>query len=887
MTDLFALALKHPDVVKPPDRTGEARGWCPWHDDKSGSRKPTPNLGINVKKRRVKCWSCGAGGIKKLAAAWGLEAPARSRPGKAPDAFMSAEAAIEALRERYGLRTETLERFGIIADPKVSAPSRTTRGAYVYPTAVGKRFKAFDRTAKPKYWWQRGTDPERRRRTLYGLADAPPQAPVVYIVNGEPAVWVCRQAGIDAVCGFGEGQFPLSGAEALAQRAPGEVRLIPDLDATGERVAFRTMEALKAAGLKPEAYRLPHYLGDKGDVADLYVWHKRDDEALRQALEALPPFNPENPNPLAGSNYFVKQSKIWALRQTRHGEVEAPLTNFVAYARSETVVDDGVDQTLHLAMAGEMEGGRKLPDVLVPATEVHGLGWIAAKWGIGPIINAGASVRDQAREAIQRLSVGRGLPRRTVYSHTGWRKIHGQWRYLIPSDETDGDGADGADIAVELASNYERYHLPRRVQGTRDAVRASLRFLDVADHQITIPILAYMYLAPLQPMLASSFTLWLRARTGSFKSTLAALAMCHFGEFRYHTPPATWDASARGIERMVFDLKDCPAWVDDFAPKSTVQEQKELNAKAATVIRAVGNRQGRLRMAANTKSQPSLPPRGLLISTAEVYPVGDSVLSRILPIDFHAGMVDVDQLTYAQAEAADYRQAMKAYLDWLAPQYGELLKSLPAREQELRVSADLGAVHPRAQVSVSILLAASEVLCAFASSVGALSSAAAADLRAKTVEGLVSAGRRHAARIAEEDPVLRYLGIIDTLLAQNHVVFMPRGHDGEPPFNKELLGWYDADYVYMEPLAAYNQVSRWLNTEGRTIGLTEPGLRQALFEGGVAIMPAGETDKDRKHNTKRVQVNGRVHRVLIMPKDRLPFGEHFKHPSDGQGRYNI
>ena len=67
--DYFPLFLQHPDVVQQPDRHGEAKAWCPWHADKGSDR---PNLGINVEKRIVKCHSCGEGGTKALAKAWGI-----------------------------------------------------------------------------------------------------------------------------------------------------------------------------------------------------------------------------------------------------------------------------------------------------------------------------------------------------------------------------------------------------------------------------------------------------------------------------------------------------------------------------------------------------------------------------------------------------------------------------------------------------------------------------------------------------------------------------------------------------------------------------------------------------------------------------------------------
>ena len=69
--------------------------------------------------------------------------------------------------------------------------------------------------------------------------------------------------------------------------------------------------------------------------------------------------------------------------------------------------------------------------------------------------------------------------------------------------------------------------------------------------------------------------------------------MCHFGEFGFKDAPVTWDATARGVERMMFDVKDSVLWIDDFAPKPTVKDAQELNHKAEIVIRAAGNRQAR------------------------------------------------------------------------------------------------------------------------------------------------------------------------------------------------------------------------------------------------------------------------------------------------------
>ena len=68
--NLFDKILAHPDiVVRPSHAGGEYEAWCPWHPDREGGK---PSLGINAKKRIVKCFVCEKGGTKALAQAWDL-----------------------------------------------------------------------------------------------------------------------------------------------------------------------------------------------------------------------------------------------------------------------------------------------------------------------------------------------------------------------------------------------------------------------------------------------------------------------------------------------------------------------------------------------------------------------------------------------------------------------------------------------------------------------------------------------------------------------------------------------------------------------------------------------------------------------------------------------
>ena len=122
----------------------------------------------------------------------------------------------------------------------------------------------------------------------YGLEQLTGTGPV-YVVNGESSVWACYTAGVDAVCFCrGEGAAP-SASQAEALTALGRpVRVVYDLDVTGEQGSVKVVEALRAVGCEAVGLLLPAVLGKGGDVNDLWVRHAPDGAAFAGALSGLP-----------------------------------------------------------------------------------------------------------------------------------------------------------------------------------------------------------------------------------------------------------------------------------------------------------------------------------------------------------------------------------------------------------------------------------------------------------------------------------------------------------------------------------------------------------------------------------------------------------------------
>lgn len=295
-----------------------------------------------------------------------------------------------------------------------------------------------------------------------------------------------------------------------------------------------------------------------------------------------------------------------------------------------------------------------------------------------------------------------------------------------------------------------------------------------------------------------------------------------------------------------------------------------LDRLAEQVMRPMGNRQARGRMDVTLKMRQSQPPRALLISTAEIYPSGQSVLARLIPIDFWHEQVDLDQLSFAQAERDRYPHAMAAYIGWLAERYQQLAKDLPARVMKLRDElAYDDRSHARIRQAVAVMLVALELFAEFAQEVDAMSAQEALELRLEARQVFDDMARAHAGRVSDENFAVRTLNVVDTLLGQGKVVFLPKGTDKEPPIGKDLLGWYDEELVYIDPVATFHRIAQWFREEERSFGTDEAGMRQSLMEAGLVVQ------QDNGRLTHRMKVNGRTHRVLVMPRDRIPFAEHF------------
>ena len=94
------------------------------------------------------------------------------------------------------------------------------------------------------------------------------------------------------------------------------------------------------------------------------------------------------------------------------------------------------------------------------------------------------------------------------------------------------------------------------------------------------------------------------------------------------------------LEKKAFLAKDAVLVVDDFAPAGTTTDVQRLHREADRLFRGAGNRSGRARMRADGGSRPTYYPRGLIVSTGEDVPSGQSLRARMLVLELAPGDID-------------------------------------------------------------------------------------------------------------------------------------------------------------------------------------------------------------------------------------------------------
>ena len=572
--------------------------------------------------------------------------------------------------------------------------------------------------------------------------------------------------------------------------------------------------------------------------------------------------------------YAVKDGCLGYMKSEKGGEPYfIKLCNFVPFIASQLIVDDGAETKVRVEIGSFDFRGRALQTITVPDEKFNSLDWVRNNWGYEFNLETGQTVKDRIRYFLQ--STAEHAEKKKVYAATGWKCINGRWEFLMPGDEQH---------TVCLEGRCGVYGFVR--DNNPDATIKSLSLpYAVAPRRVMLPLAAFAFLSPLNSFLKKAqyepkTILMLCGKTGSKKSTLAALVCSFFGRFSTTELPLSFRDTANSIIRQSFALKDVLTVIDDYHP-STGKDAAQMNASAQMIFRAYGNRVGRGRLNANSEPMTDRYPQGNAIITAEFLPdVGESGTARFITLELGRDDVNNEDLSYYQQLAADgvLSACMYQYTEWLKEKYltGEkaeekFITALASLCKNLRSLLTEKAKEKRLDLrdrlldDLVCLHLGYEFFCDFLLDKQCILPEGKTGMLEEFDSVILSVAAEQQSRTEQEQPTHKFLRKLKSLIDSGAVGIAKKEISEDYPTldPPRLIGYEDDNYYYLDKTLSHRAVKKLCDDQGEGFAISENGLAKALLSEGIA-------EGDGAGNpTKIIKIGKKNRRLLVIAKARI------------------
>ncbi len=577
--------------------------------------------------------------------------------------------------------------------------------------------------------------------------------------------------------------------------------------------------------------------------------------------------------------YTIIEDGFAFKKATRDGVSIVRLCNFTAFVTNDSTEDDGAEARRVYEVRGRLAGSDEHQTISISADDFAAMKWVDKLLGASATIYAGRG--EHVRCAVKLLS--KEITAARVFTHTGWRRVGEEWFYLH------GGGAIGAsgnrtDIAVRLPASLDALTLvcAAQEQDLIYAVRHHLNALAVAPSSITFPLFGGVWAAILGDC---DFALHLAGESGAGKSELAAIAQAHFGAgFDREHLPAAWASTANSLERLAHAAKDALLVVDDFAPTGSATDAARLHREADRLIRAQGNHAGRLRLRSDSSFNSARAPRGLILSTGEDVPHGQSLRARLLVLEVarankgQHNAIDFAALTECQKHAREgvYANVTATFVRWLAARYETVPEQSSTTISALRAefAARHGEAHKRYATTAAKLIRAWNIFLDFALETKAINDHEREELSRQVWEAISQAANAQEQQQTSQDAAARFVELIAAALSTGLAHLADCSSGGQPTLNHEAygwrdclpqgkrIGWTDGDDIFLQPDMAYATANELGGKAGGGISVTPTTLWKRLNERGWLRREQSQDSLQR-----RVTVERKRTRVIALSSD--------------------
>lgn len=764
---------------------------------------------------------------------------------------------------------------------KVKTNKRTKNkvvAEYEYKDADGATVDVKRRYDNKAFSWKRGTAKRADVLPLYNLEDIL-TAVDVFAVEGEKDVNTLKALGYPATStkdGFT--------SENMHYFEGKNIFVIEDNDAPGRKTAKKAATLAKSSAAHVKIIDLAAYfpaLPVKGDISD-FVEMKGSVEDLKTYITTLPEFIPDDnetedeKHPHAAiyeniEHYFI--NKKGALTYT-NGDNVTPVCFGSLAILEEIRKNDGEGSALFLKVQGVTESGRVLSPVIVKASELASFNWLADAYG-------SAIIPAPTQSAKQKLYAGLMMTGRQAIQ----KKVHTATGYIFENNKPAayihaGGSINGSDtLEAELNGNLRQYIMTGTSSAPEDlktAGRASLQLLEAHGAGVVYPLFSFVYLAPLLPIINDAlgnagFCMYLQGKTQSGKSTLAALALSHFGRFDAMTPPTSFNSTSNYINELAFYLKDCILWIDDFHPQGTKREADKQAQIFQNIARAAGDHSQRGRLTSSAKLQALHRPRCLFLATGEDVPqIGQSGIARLFTLQVSKTREDITALR-KNARDGVLSRAMSDYISFIISHYEDVKAQFLALYNTASDIAIKDFSENRLSNQAALLYASALLYLCYAAESGIITEAEAKDYKNKFNKYIFRAAESINNELFSTDPVQMYMKALRNIIASGRRYIIDLEAEENTGFYQsqslgatgDVIGWKDTYFYYMDTNTSFAAVTDYYKAEGVYFSISPKMLNRELYENNYVI---GSGLKDP---TTPKRINGKINRVLKFSRSTL------------------
>lgn len=550
--------------------------------------------------------------------------------------------------------------------------------------------------------------------------------------------------------------------------------------------------------------------------------------------------------------------------------------------------DNGLETEGWLELEGVLYNRIKLPKIKVNYKKLEGLTWVYdPAWDLYPTIYPPkANHKEYVYDSIQ--AQAKDIPKETIFEHTGFRYVNNKLVYLHQG------GAIGTknEISVDLSEiGLEKYKFTNKKYDVKECIETSYSLLDLAKDEITIPLLALTYLAPLRSIFLKEgiplgFVTWIVGESGSQKSSISALFTSHFGDFERDTLPGGFKDTTNSIEKKAFTLKDTLFPIDDYYPSQTLQETKRMDAVAESLFGLYGDRQARSRMRQDGKTvKMGFSARGMCLVTGESFPTfAESRTARALIIEISRGDIDFKLLSKLQKEKDKLSFCMEEYIQYIIDNKDKIQKNCKEKFMEYRDKANIGLAHGRIPEIVASEFIGIELYFEFAKEHEVITEEQKVGLKERAWNTLMNAAKTQSIKTQENRTDNMFFRAVQELLASKKIYIKSyKDYRREPDRTFEtFVGYYDEskERCYLLPNVIYNEVVKFYAVQGNKFPGNAISTWKYLREAG-RLFPG-----EKNRNTVRKSIDGKLVTVVeVMASD--VFGETERLPGDYIRKFDV